>query len=120
MIKRSIAALAVAAGLAVGTMALAPVAEAAPAGCPSGALCAYYSGNYAGSVQKVYQNNTDLTPYANFHYSQGGSLYNNGSTNNVRVYAGKNYSGANYELNRGSGWAAIGSNLPNIESNLWN
>jgi hypothetical protein len=120
MFKRSVAALAVVAGLAVGTVALAPVAEAAPSNCPSGALCAYFSTGYSGSVQKVYQDNKDLTMYYNFDHSLGGSLYNNGSVDNVRVYAGKDYSGANYELNRGTGWTSIGSNLPSIESNNWN
>ncbi|MBD0710842.1 MULTISPECIES: peptidase inhibitor family I36 protein [unclassified Streptomyces] len=119
MFKRSLAALGTAAGLAVAALAIAPAAQAAPAGCASGGLCAYYTSGYTGNVQTVFQDNADLTMYANFYNIQGGSLYNNGQSCSVRVYTGKGGTGAGYALNRGTGWSTIGSNLPHISSNYW-
>lgn len=119
MFKRPLALLAASAGLAGSAFALAPTAEAAPVGCYAGALCAYYSSSYQGSVQRVYQNNDDLTMYNNFYRIQGGSLYNNGTQCNVTVYPGKYGTGGGHPLNRGTGWTSIGSNLPYISSNYW-
>ncbi|GAB2724080.1 peptidase inhibitor family I36 protein [Kitasatospora kifunensis] len=120
MLKRVLSAATVLLGVTT-CIAVAPSAEAvAPPYCNSGALCAYYGSNYSdGSPQQVYQNNTDLTMYDLFYNIQGGSLYNNGKQCNVTVYTGKSYTGASYPLNRGTGWKAIGSNLPHIESNYW-
>ncbi|WP_232248585.1 peptidase inhibitor family I36 protein [Streptacidiphilus rugosus] len=124
MIKRGIAALVLAAGAALGGLAVAPAAEAAPAGCNPGALCAYWLTNYTNgaghSVQQVYQNNDDLTMYANFYSSAHGSLFNNGNSCNVDVYPGKNHGGGVMHLDRGTGWVDVSpDNLPHIESNYW-
>lgn len=124
MAKRLFAALAVVGGLAATTAVMAPTAQAAaPSDCPSTALCAYWLPNYASTsahkVQKVYEDNDDLTTYANFYNSQGGSLYNHGGSCNVTVFTAKSGHGNPYNLNRGTGWANIGSNLPHIESNRW-
>ncbi|EST23841.1 peptidase inhibitor family I36 protein [Streptomyces roseochromogenus] len=124
MARRLFAALAVAAGLAATTAVAAPAAQAsAPSDCPSTALCAYWGANFTNGsghpVEKVYQDNDDLTMYPNFYYSQGGSLYNHGASCNVTVYTATNGGGTPYNLNRGTGWANIGSNLPHIESNRW-
>ncbi|MFI0815249.1 peptidase inhibitor family I36 protein [Streptomyces sp. NPDC021098] len=120
MFARSMAVLAAAAGLATAAVVAAPAAQAAPSGCSSGALCAYLSESYTGGTpQRVWENNKDLTQYVYFYYMQGGSLYNNGTQCDVWVYTGKNYSGSHYELNRGTGWASIGSNLPHVSSNHW-
>ncbi|MFG2653436.1 peptidase inhibitor family I36 protein [Streptomyces sp. NPDC048436] len=98
----------------------APAAQAAPYHCYAKALCAYATANYgSGDPQRVYENNDDLTMYGYFYYIQGGSLYNNGQSCNVTVYTGKNRSGSHYQLNKGTGWKSIGSNLPHISSNHW-
>ncbi len=120
--RRAVPALVIAAGLAGAFAAAAPANASAPAGCSAGALCAYWDSNYSQAtfgVQKVYQDNDDLTMYRNFYNSAGGSLWNNGGSCNVTVYTGKNGGGSGYDLNRGTGWAVIGSNLPHIESNYW-
>jgi hypothetical protein len=120
MLKRSFVMLAAAAGLVGSGLAMAPAAQAAPAGCSSGALCAYAGANYSGGTpQRVWEDNANLTQYAYFYYIQGGSLYNNGTQCNVTVYTGKSGTGSGYKLNRGTGWAHIGSNLPHISSNYW-
>ncbi|MEU1803538.1 peptidase inhibitor family I36 protein [Streptomyces sp. NPDC019937] len=120
MFARSMAVLAAAAGLATAAVVAAPAAQAAPSGCSSGALCAYLSENYTGGTpQRVWEDNDDLTPYVYFYYIQGGSLYNNGSQCNVKVYTGTYHGGSGYWLNRGTGWKAIGSNLPHVASNYW-
>ncbi|GAB1333185.1 peptidase inhibitor family I36 protein [Streptomyces sennicomposti] len=120
MLKRTFTMLAATAGLVGSALAIAPGAQAAPSGCTSGALCAYYYANYSGGTpQRVWEDNDDLTQYTNFYYIQGGSLYNNGTQCNVNVYTGKNGTGTGYKLNRGTGWANIGSNLPHISSNYW-
>ena len=120
MFKRSIAMLAATAGLAGAGLLAAPAAHAAPpAGCSSGALCAYWLTGYQGSVQRVWEDNDDLTMYANFYNIVGGSLFNNGNQCNVTVYSGKGGTGSGYNLNRGTGWKSVGSNLPHISSNYW-
>ncbi|MFE7315923.1 peptidase inhibitor family I36 protein [Streptomyces sp. NPDC057555] len=120
MLKRSIAMLAAAAGLIGSGLAIAPAAQAAPSGCNATYLCAYAGANYSGGrPQQVRHDNNDLTKYGLFYYIQGGSLYNNGTKCNVTVYTGKSRTGSHYNLNRGTGWAHIGSNLPHISSNHW-
>ncbi|MFH8384107.1 peptidase inhibitor family I36 protein [Kitasatospora sp. NPDC018058] len=119
MFKKTIAALAVAAGVVVGAGVVAPAAEAAPAGCNAGGLCVYWGSNYSGNVQTVYQDNNDLSMYANFKSSQGGSAFNNGNSCNVVVYAQTNAQGQGWILYRGQGWTLIGDNLPSILSNRW-
>ncbi|MBB4789507.1 peptidase inhibitor family I36 protein [Streptomyces nodosus] len=109
---------------ALGGAVVAPTAaSAAPSDCPSTYLCAYWLPSYTNAsghgVQKVREDNPDLTMYANFYNAQGGSLYNNGGSCNVTVYGAKNYGAPAYNLNRGTGWTTIGSNLPHIESNKW-
>ncbi|WP_239516394.1 MULTISPECIES: hypothetical protein [unclassified Streptomyces] len=42
--------------------------------------------DYRGGVQTVYQNNTDLTGYANFKNALHGSAFNNGNSCNVTLY----------------------------------
>jgi Peptidase inhibitor family I36 len=124
MATRLFAALAVTAGLAATTAVMAPTAQAAaPSDCPSQYLCAYWLPNYTNAsghgVQKVKENNPDTTMWANFYYIQDGSLYNHGASCNATVFTEKNYHGNPYNLNRGTGWANVGSNLPHIESNEW-
>lgn len=119
MLRRSIVALALAAGVGTGTVATASAANAAPAGCNAGALCVYWTPNYTGSVQRVYQDNDDLTGYTNFYNSEGGSAFNNGNQCNVAVYTGTYGTGAGWKLYRGTGWTTIYDNVPHIESNYW-
>lgn len=123
MVKRTIAAFALAAGLGAASLASAPAASAAPSDCNAGALCAYWLPNYTNAsghgVQRVYQNNDNLTMYGNFYNSEGGSAFNNGTQCNVVVYTGTSGTGSGWELNRGTGWTTIYSNVPHIESNYW-
>lgn len=123
MFKRTITALAATAALAGGALAIAPSAQAAPAGCSSGALCAYYHSSYGSvtghGVQQVFQDNANLTGYYNFYYIQGGSLFNNGNSCNVMVYTDTSRHGTGYQLNRGTGWPNIGTNLTHVSSNYW-
>ncbi|MFJ5548758.1 peptidase inhibitor family I36 protein [Streptomyces sp. NPDC093225] len=122
--RRSLTALAVGAALGAGAFTVTPAVAAAPRDCPRTALCAYWLKNYqstgAHRVQKVYQDNRDLSRYANFNHSAGGSLYNNGARCNVKVYKEKNFRGRGWPLNRGTGWREIGAwNLPHIWSDKW-
>ncbi|MFH8387637.1 peptidase inhibitor family I36 protein [Kitasatospora sp. NPDC018058] len=116
MFKKTVAALAVAAGVA---LTMAPAAQAAPSNCNAGGLCVYYDANYSGNVQTVYQDNDDLSMYANFNNSLGGSAFNNGNSCNVVVYAQKYAQGQGWILDRGQGWTQIENNLPQILSNRW-
>lgn len=117
--KRSLAALGMAAGVALGAAAVAPAANAAPAGCASGGLCVYWQADYQGAVQTVYQDNTDLTGYTNFKYALNGAAFNNGNSCNVVVYKETGYQGQGWILYRGTGWNRIGDNLSTIGSNKW-
>lgn len=116
-------ALALAAGLGTAALTAAPAANAAPSDCNAGALCVYWLPNYTNytghGVQRVYQNNDDLTMYANFYNSQGGSAFNNGTQCNVAVFTGTYGGGTGWKLYRGTGWTTIYSNVPHIESNYW-
>ncbi|MFH8578776.1 peptidase inhibitor family I36 protein [Streptomyces zaomyceticus] len=118
-IKRSLVALGMAAGVALGTAAVAPVANAAPGGCASGGLCVYWTSGYTGSVQTVYQNNTDLTMYGNFKNAKGGSVFNNGNSCNVMLWKETGYQGQGWHLDRNTGFSWIGDNLSTIGSNKW-
>ncbi|MGW2377754.1 MULTISPECIES: peptidase inhibitor family I36 protein [Kitasatospora] len=118
-ITKAAAATAVAGAALFTLVGTAPAAQAAPAGCNAGGLCVYWSSNYSGSVQTVYQDNNDLSMYANFKNSQGGSAFNNGNSCNVVVYAQTNAQGQGWILYRGQGWNVIGDNLPSILSNRW-
>ncbi|MEU5917291.1 peptidase inhibitor family I36 protein [Streptomyces sp. NPDC004288] len=118
-LKRSLAALGMAAGVALGAAAVAPAANAAPAGCASGGLCVYWNTNYQGAVQTVYQDNADLTGYNNFRNALHGSAYNNGNSCNAVLWKATNYQGTGWRLDRGTGWTDIGDNLSTIGSNKW-
>ncbi|MCB5164465.1 peptidase inhibitor family I36 protein [Streptomyces bambusae] len=122
--RRSLTAFAVGAALGAGALAVTPAAAAAPRDCPDRALCAYWLKDYKSTPahprQKVFENNRDLSRYANFNHSAGGSLFNNGRRCHVKVYKEKNYRGRGWQLNRGTGWREIGAwNLPHIWSNKW-
>jgi hypothetical protein len=110
---------------AMASLALAAVTlaadPAAAAPCPSGALCAYTSPNYVGTPGPVYGNNTNLLQYARFNNAE--SVVNNGRQCGVRIYNGRNYSGANVWIPRGYGYTRLYTqNRPmyhNIASNRW-
>ncbi|MFH9723120.1 peptidase inhibitor family I36 protein [Streptomyces sp. NPDC017254] len=118
-IKRSLVALGMAAGVALGAAAVAPAANAAPSGCASGGLCVYWQAYYAGSVQTVYQDNTNLTMYTNFQTAKDGSVFNNGNSCNVTMWKSTGYQGTGWRLDRGTGFDRIGDNLSTIGSNKW-
>ncbi|MEU6620769.1 peptidase inhibitor family I36 protein [Streptomyces litmocidini] len=118
-LKRSLVALGMAAGVALGAAAVAPAASAAPAGCASGGLCVYWNTGWTGSVQTVYQDNYDLTGYANFNNALHGSAWNNGNSCNVVLWKATGYQGTGWRLDRGTGFYDIGDNLSTIGSNKW-
>ncbi|MER7949000.1 peptidase inhibitor family I36 protein [Streptomyces sp. NPDC096079] len=118
-LKRSLVALGMAAGVALGAAAVAPAANAAPSGCAGGGLCVYWNTNYQGPVQTVYQNNADLTGYTNFYDALHGSAFNNGNSCNVVLWKATGYQGTGWKLDRGTGWTDIGDNLSTIGSNKW-
>ncbi|MFJ9692614.1 peptidase inhibitor family I36 protein [Kitasatospora sp. NPDC101183] len=119
-LARAAAATAVAGAALLAPLAAAPAAQAAPAGCNAGGLCVYWSANYVGTVQTVYQDNDDLSQYVNFNNTSGGSAFNNGNSCNVVVFAQKNAAGFGWTIYRGTGWTLIGQGLPGqILSNRW-
>ncbi|MEV4664073.1 peptidase inhibitor family I36 protein [Micromonospora echinofusca] len=109
--------LAVLAAAAVfGTTLTAAPASADP--CPSGALCAYTQYDWGGAPGPVYDDNTNLLQYTKF--ANAASLYNNGKSCNVTVYYNTGYRAPAYNLNRGTGWRRLGSNLyHHVGSNRW-
>ncbi|OPC77609.1 hypothetical protein B4N89_41670 [Embleya scabrispora] len=109
------AAIAAAAmGLAVGS---ATPAVADP--CPSGALCAYLSANYAGDPGTVYGDNNNLLQYNKFNNAV--SVSNSGTQCTVTIYSGLNKTGSHQAIPRGYGIGNL-SGTPyykNIASNKW-
>ncbi|MGW1529509.1 peptidase inhibitor family I36 protein [Streptomyces sp. NPDC002159] len=94
------------------TIATAGTAEAAY-NCPSGALCAYTSTYGGGSRGAVYEDNTDLTGFSQFRGAE--SLWNAGTSCNVRVYSGRNYTGNYWTLARGTGMYSLNDVANNPE-----
>ncbi|WP_234544610.1 peptidase inhibitor family I36 protein [Streptomyces shenzhenensis] len=100
-----------AAALVLTTLAVADTAEAAD--CPSGALCAYTSTYESGSRGAVYADNTDLTGLSQFRGAE--SLWNAGTSCNVRVYSERNYTGHYWTLARGTGMYSLNDVANNPE-----
>lgn len=113
--------VAVAAGNSTASEAGTPsrAAVTAAADCPSGWFCVWSGRNYTGRMQKVKYNNPDLTQYSVFN---GGvlSYYNHGTSCDVTIYSGKNYSGDSYTITRGAkDTAPSDSSAGTWRSNKW-
>ncbi|MDV5145579.1 peptidase inhibitor family I36 protein [Streptomyces sp. SBC-4] len=117
MLKKLIASVAViaAAGLGAGVTA----SPAAAAACPSGALCAYLSANYAGDPGTVYGNNSNLLQYNKFNNAV--SVSNSGNDCSVRIYSGTGRTGSSVNIPRGYGIGNLSGTAfyKNIASNHW-
>ncbi|RSD16370.1 peptidase inhibitor family I36 protein [Amycolatopsis eburnea] len=103
-------------GLFIGVAAVAPAEASA---CPSGALCAYLSKDYAGDPGTVYDNNTNLLQYSKFNNAV--SVSNSGTKCTVRIYSGTGYTGSHVDIPRGYGIGNL-SGTPfykNVASNYW-
>ncbi|MFJ2215751.1 peptidase inhibitor family I36 protein [Streptomyces sp. NPDC101062] len=61
------------------------------AGCPKGYFCVWPKTNYGGAMQKVADDNPDLTIFGGAFAKRVHSVFNNGASCDVRVYSGKNY-----------------------------
>ncbi|MEU6594134.1 peptidase inhibitor family I36 protein [Streptomyces sp. NPDC046881] len=100
-----------------GTPFRATVAVAAD--CPSGWLCVWSGRNYSGRMQKVRDNNRDLSRYSVFN-GRVLSFYNHGKSCDVTIYSGKNYHGHSYVIGRGAkNTAPSGASALRILSNKW-
>ncbi|MFI0999497.1 peptidase inhibitor family I36 protein [Streptomyces galbus] len=109
-----VAIAAAALGLAVGSATTATADT-----CPSGALCAYLSANYAGDPGTVYGNNDNLLQYTKFNNAV--SVSNSGTQCTVTIYSGLSRSGSHMDIPRGYGNGNL-SGTPfykNIASNHW-
>lgn len=102
-----------------GILAGAPTAMAAPAGCPSGATCAYTGTDFTGSVGPIYGNNSNLTVYSTFRNVE--SIYNNGTQCEDFMFYGTNLTGSSFGIpigyqnqNLAGSWA-----WHHIDSNQW-
>ena len=89
--RRTLAALGVAAATALGGVAVA--APQASASCPSGATCAYTGINFTGSQGPLYGNNTNDAQYNTWANAE--SIVNNGTQCADWIYQNTNYGGGN-------------------------
>ncbi|WP_030739721.1 peptidase inhibitor family I36 protein [Streptomyces sp. NRRL S-31] len=109
--------LKLAAGFFLGTVTFAlttvTTGTAEAADCPSGALCAYTSTYETGSRGAVYEDNRDLTGFSQFRGAE--SLWNAGTSCNVRVYSERNYTGHYWTLPRGTGMYSLNDVANNPE-----
>ncbi|GAA3616017.1 peptidase inhibitor family I36 protein [Streptomyces fenghuangensis] len=75
-----------------GMLATAGTAQAAKSDCPKTYLCSWATTNFSGLPGKVAYDNSNLRQYYKFANSR--SMYNNGASCSVRVWAGTNYTGS--------------------------
>ena len=104
-----------------GAIALVPTAaQAAPAGCQSGALCGFTGYYFSGSVGNLHGNNTNLlySPWTSVE-----SVYNDGTMCSVNIYTGTSYSGSNVTIPIGYQYGDLQNDAPayyhHIQSNHW-
>jgi hypothetical protein len=83
----------------LGVAATASPAQAALEDCDSGSLCGYIGTHFAGTPGQVEGDNKDLTQYNKF--KNANSVYNRGTSCDVRIYVKKDFQGASYLLVRG-------------------
>ncbi|NLU66786.1 peptidase inhibitor family I36 protein [Streptomyces sp. HNM0574] len=95
-IATAAATLVVAGGAAVGTTG---TAQAAKSDCPKGYLCSWSTTHFKGKPGKVSGNNANLRKYHKFATSR--SIYNNGKSCSVKVWAGTGMSGKSVTIKRG-------------------
>ncbi|MEU2062495.1 peptidase inhibitor family I36 protein [Streptomyces sp. NPDC013455] len=116
--RRTAYAAGLLAALTASLFGLSGTAEAAYS-CPSGALCAYTSTYGYGDRGAVYQDNRDLTGFYQFRGAE--SLWNAGTSCNVRVYSERNYTGHYWTLARGTGWYSLNDveNNPELGTALY-
>ncbi|GEB58669.1 peptidase inhibitor family I36 protein [Streptomyces gardneri] len=115
MLKKLIASVAVIAAAGLGVTATPAAADP----CPSGALCAYLSTNYAGDPGTVYGNNSNLLQYNKFNNAV--SVSNSGTQCAVRIYSGTGRTGSSVNIPRGYGIGNLAGSAfyKNVASNHW-
>ncbi|MFJ2738503.1 peptidase inhibitor family I36 protein [Streptomyces sp. NPDC087440] len=83
--------------------------------CPSTYFCVWAGQNYTGRMQKVAQNNADLTPYVVFQGFK--SWYNHGASCDYRWYGNTNYGGSTGIIAQGA--YGTGATVWTQKSNKW-
>ncbi|MBT2675148.1 peptidase inhibitor family I36 protein [Streptomyces sp. ISL-14] len=116
-ISVGIATLALAGTAFAGSAHAEDVSTKASSDCPKGWLCVWSGTNYTGRMQKVQYDNADLSQYTVF--ANGSlSVFNNGNSCDVKVYAGKNYTDLIQTVKRGD--KHTGGGVPvKVLSNKW-
>ncbi|UQA93501.1 peptidase inhibitor family I36 protein [Streptomyces halobius] len=85
--------------------------------CPKGYLCVWPKKNYKGRMQKVAGNNRDLARFGGAFGSRIYSVYNHGRSCDVKVWAGKNYTGKSRVYKKGTKFVDPDGGV--IHSNKW-
>ncbi|SHL19981.1 peptidase inhibitor family I36 protein [Actinacidiphila paucisporea] len=118
MLKKLMASGAAVAAVSMG-LAMTSAATASASTCPSGALCAYLSANYAGDPGTVYGNNDNLLQYNKFNNAV--SVSNSGTQCSVRIYSGLGRTGSSVTIPRGYGIGDLTGTAfyKNVASNYW-
>ncbi|KUN98973.1 peptidase inhibitor family I36 protein [Streptomyces caeruleatus] len=106
----------------LGVAATASPAQAALSDCDPGSLCAYVGTHYAGTPGQVKGDNKDLLQYDKFKKAK--SVFNRGTSCDVRLYVKKDFQGASFLLARGKSVPDLstfqGGKFKNgIASNKW-
>lgn len=121
-VRRLVATLVTTTALSFGGLALAQAASAAPAGCPSGAGCAwkdrYYLTAGASTPVVTFQNYiANFTTIAGTWDNQVTSIYDNGTNTSLRIYwyTDINYGGSALTLTPGQGYDQL-----NVQQPLFN
>jgi hypothetical protein len=90
------------ADLSVGKITTGPVAAAAPAGCPAGALCVYNQLHYGGNRYQFFGSNASWGAWA--VEDNNLSWFNNGTSGRwARIWEHRNYGGSWDAIARGVG-----------------
>jgi hypothetical protein len=108
------------------TATTAQKAATPPDNCPKGDLCGYTGANYVGNTAthtegELAGNNADLNQ-PNSIWNQVDSIYNNGRTDNVKVFRGENYNSDGGHvacLDLGTGFNNMNAQLPGLYHHIW-
>ena len=101
MRKITAAAIVTLATTATALVAAAPAEAAGPANCAAGYFCNYRDAPYSAFMTPFLYNIANYGAYG-MHDNISG-VFNNGNTNNARVYKNENYGGESWIFPRGQG-----------------
>ncbi|MFP3466207.1 peptidase inhibitor family I36 protein [Leifsonia sp. SIMBA_070] len=101
-LKKALVGVAVTvAAVGVGVAGAAPAQAAGPANCGAGYFCNYRDAPYSVFMTPFQFNIPNYGAYG-MHDNISG-VFNNGNTNNARIYKNENYGGENLLIPRGQG-----------------